>query len=141
MADRQEELATKLATFALFSDLNYAQLRAIVELFDEASFPDGERVLRQGISGSSFFVIVDGEAEVRVDGQPRSTLGQGEFFGEVSIFLGEAPVADVVAEGPLRCLVLAADQVEGFLNAYPHVMFRMLKAQALRLRGANQWRS
>ena len=141
MADRQEELANTLATFSLFSDLKFAALRGLVDLFEEESFPDGERVLRQGISGSSFFIIVDGEAEVRVDGQPRSKLARGEFFGEVSILLGEAPVADVVANGPMSCLVLAADQVEGFLQAYPPVMYRMLQAQALRLRGANQWRS
>jgi len=139
--DRQQELADVLASFALFSDLDAPQLLAVVTTFDEVSFPEGERVLRQGLSGAGFYVIVDGEASVRVDGAKRATLGRGEFFGEVSILLGQTPVADVVADRPLRCLVLGAEQLEGFLTTYPHVMLRMLQAQARRLRTANLWRS
>ena len=66
---------------------------------------------------------------------------RGEFFGEVSIILGESPIADVVATRPLRCLVLAGPHVEPFLIAHPRVMYRMLQAQARRLRAANRWRS
>ena len=138
---RQEELADTLASFALFSDLKSPQLHALVETFDEVSFPEGERVLRQGLTGAGFYVILEGEASVRVDGVDRATLPRGDFFGEVSILLGEQPVADVVALKPLRCLVLAGEQVQGFLIAYPQVMYRMLQAQARRLRQANQWRS
>jgi CRP/FNR family transcriptional regulator, cyclic AMP receptor protein len=138
---RQEELVAALARLALFADLKEPQLLAIAGTFDEVSFPDGERVLRQGMSGAGFHVILDGEAAVKVDGIQRATLAQGDFFGEVSILLGMAPVADVVAVRPLRCLVLAADQVESFLTAYPKVMYRMLQVQARRLREANQWRS
>ena len=130
-----------LASFALFADLDAPQVLALVTTFDEVSFAGGERVLRQGMSGAGFYVVIDGEATVRVDGAVRATLGRGEFFGEVSILLGQTPVADVVAERPLRCLVLAAEQVEAFLNSYPSVMFRMLQAQARRLRAANLWRS
>ena len=39
-------------------------------------------------------------AAVLVDGQQRASLARGEFFGEVSILLGESPVADVVALTP-----------------------------------------
>ena len=37
-----------------------------------------------------------------VDGTERARLARGEFFGEVSIILGESPIADVVAVRPLR---------------------------------------
>jgi CRP-like cAMP-binding protein len=138
---RQEDLADALANLTIFSDLSTPELLTIVETFREASFPEGDRVLRQGLSGAGFYVILEGEATVRVDGVDRATLARGEFFGEVSILLGETPVADVLAARPLRCLVLAADQVEGFLNSHPKVMYRMLQVQARRLRQANQWRS
>jgi CRP-like cAMP-binding protein len=139
--DRQEEIARELAGFALFSDLKDPELRAAVELFDEASFQEGDRVLRQGLSGSGFYIIIRGEASVRLDGTDRTTFGKGDFFGEISILLGEKPVADVVAKSPLRCLVLPGEQVEGFLTSHPQVMFRMLKAQARRLRETNRWSS
>jgi CRP-like cAMP-binding protein len=140
MAGR-DELVDAIAAFALFADLNQAQLEGIAHLFDEAVFVEGQRVLRQGLTGSGFYVILDGEAAIVVDGTERARLARGEFFGEISIILGEMPIADVVAVRPLRCLLLAGPQVEQFLIDHPRVMYRMLQAQARRLRAANRWRS
>jgi CRP-like cAMP-binding protein len=137
----QEDLADGLAGLALFSDLKTPELMTIVTTFAEVSFPEGQRVIRQGVTGAGFYVILEGEAAVRVDGSERTTLSRGEFFGEISILLGEEPVADIVAVRPMRCLVLAADQVQDFLTDHPQVMYRMLQVQARRLRQANQWRS
>ena len=140
MATR-EEIADILAGFALFGDLQTPQLLGVAGLFEEVVFPHGERILRQGLTGSGFYVILEGSADVIVDGTQRATLHRGDFFGEVSILLGEPPTADVVATSPLRCIVIAGPAVEAFLVAYPRIMFRMLQAQARRLRNANRWRS
>ena len=140
MATR-DEIVDTIAGFAVFADLTTPQLEGAAHTFEEAWFPDGERILRQGLTGSGFYVILAGEVSVRVDGQERARLGRGEFFGEVSILLGEPPVADIVALGPVRCLVLPGPSVEPFLVAHPRVMYRMLQAQARRLRNANRWRS
>jgi CRP-like cAMP-binding protein len=140
MADRQELIDT-IAGFALFADLNSAQLEGIIHIFEERMFAQDERVMRQGLSGSGFHIIIDGEAAVMIDGTERARLARGDFFGEVSILLGEPSTADVVATRPLRCLVLAGPRVEPFLVSHPRVMFRMLQAQARRLRAANRWRS
>ncbi len=140
MVDRAQ-LVDAIAGFSLFADLSGPQLEGIVHLFEEAVFSDGDKVLRQGLTGSGFYVILDGEAAIVVDGTERARLGRGEFFGEVSIILGESPIADVVATRPLRCLVLPGPNVEPFLIAHPRVMYRMLQSQARRLRAANRWRS
>jgi CRP-like cAMP-binding protein len=137
----QDEIADAIAGMALFADLTTPQLEGVAHRFEERFFPEGERILRQGLTGSGFYVILDGEASVLVDGNPRATLARGDFFGEVSILLGEPPVADVVATRPLRCIVVGGPDVEAFLLAHPRVMFRMLQAQARRLRNANRWRS
>ena len=137
----REELVDAIAGFTLFSDLTDPQLAGIVHTFEEAVFAEGERVLRQGLTGSGFYVILDGEAAVVIDGTERARLARGDFFGEVSIILGESPIADVVATRPLRCLLLPGPRVEAFLVDHPRVMYRMLQAQARRLRAANRWRS
>ena len=140
MAER-EQLVDTISSFALFADLSQPQLESIVHTFEEVVFGEGEKVLRQGLAGSGFYVILDGEAAIVVDGTERARLGRGEFFGEVSIILGESPIADVVAMRPMSCLVLAGPRVEAFLIGHPRVMWRMLQAQARRLRAANRWRS
>jgi CRP-like cAMP-binding protein len=140
MAGR-EELIDAIAGFGLFADLSSPQLEKMIHTFDEVAYSEGERVLRRGITGSGFHVIVEGDVVVEVDGKEIAKLGRGDFFGELSIFLGEPPIADIVATRPLRCLVLASSRVEPFLLAHPQVMYRMLQAQARRLRAANRWRS
>jgi CRP-like cAMP-binding protein len=140
MASR-DEIVDAIAGFGIFADLTTPQLEAVAGQLEESWYPEGERILRQGLTGSGFFVILDGECSIRVDGEERARLGRGEFFGEVSILLGEPPVADVIALRPVRCLVLGGQAVEGFLLAHPTVMYRMMQAQARRLRNANRWRA
>lgn len=137
----RDAIIDALAGFTLFGDLARPQLTAVAHLFDEAVFSDGERVLRQGLTGSGFYVVLEGRARIVVDGEQRAHLERGEFFGEVSILLGEPPIADVVADGLLRCLVIPGPQVEPFLTDHPRVLFRLAQAQARRLRNATQWRS
>jgi CRP/FNR family transcriptional regulator, cyclic AMP receptor protein len=140
MASRLD-LVDQIAGFALFADLPTPQLERVAHTFEERMYQEGERVLRQGLSGSAFHVILEGDAAVVIDGEERARLSRGDFFGDVSILLGEPPVADVVAVSPLRCLVLAGGQVRPFLLENPPIMYRMLQAQARRLRNANRWRS
>lgn len=140
MAARHEIVAA-IAQFALFADLSTPQLEAVAGQFNEAWFADGDRILRQGLSGSGFYIILEGSCAVAIDGTERAVLGPGEFFGEVSVLLGEAPTADVTAHGKVRCLVLGAPAAEPLFLAHPRFMFRMLQAQARRLRNANRWRS
>jgi CRP-like cAMP-binding protein len=136
MATR-EEIADAIASLSLFADLSGPQLLGVASRFEEAFFPKDARVLRQGLTGSGFYVILDGEADVVADGTKRATLARGDFFGEVSILLGEPPIADVVATRPLRCIVLGGPDVEPFLIDHPRVLYRMLQTQSRRLRAAN----
>ena len=135
MADDALEL---LESLSLFADIGGPQLEAISHTFEETTFAAGQRILRQGISGSNFYVVVDGEASVKIDGEERASIGRGDFFGEMSLLLGGAPTADVTARTPLRCLMLAGLDLHAFLDKYPSVTYRMLVALARRLRAANQ---
>ena len=138
---QQQEIVDIIGGLALFADLSRPQLDGVAHTFEEEWYPEGQRILRQGFQGNNFFVILDGEASVRIDGQDRAKLARGDVFGEVSVLLGEPPTADVVARTPLRCLVMPAAEVQGFLTSHPQVMFRLLQAQARRLRATLQWQS
>ena len=130
-----------ISSLSLFADLARPQLEEIAHTFDEEVFAEGQRILRQGFRGSNFYVIVEGEAAVRVDGDDLARLGKGDVFGEVSVLLGEPPTADVVALRTLRCLVLPGPEVEAFLLEHPKVMYRLLQTSARRLRATIEWRS
>ena len=133
-----DALVESLARLTLFGDLTIPQLQSISHSYEEEVFPPGTRVLREGISGSAFYLILDGTAQVRVAGKALQ-LGRGEFFGEISVLTGEVPSADVVAETPLRCFVVPGPDLESFLLEHPRVMLRVLEAEARRVRAANRW--
>jgi CRP-like cAMP-binding protein len=133
-----EDAVELLSSLSLFADLGGPQLEGVSHIFEETTFAPGQRILRQGISGSNFYVVVEGEASVRIDGEDRASIGRGDFFGEMSLLLGVPPTADVVARTPLRCLVLAGPELHEFLAKHPTVMYRLLVGMARRLRAANQ---
>ncbi len=134
----QQQILDALAGLTLFSDLDRPQLQAVAHTMSEESFPVGQRILRQGFSGGGFFVILEGDVAVRVDGDEVASLGKGDFFGEISLLLGEPPIADIVATAPVRALQLAGPDLREFLLAYPAVMYRMLQAVSRRLDRANR---
>jgi CRP/FNR family transcriptional regulator, cyclic AMP receptor protein len=130
-----------LARLSLFADLPRAQLEAVAHSFGEEAFAEGQRVIRQDVTGGGFYVILDGEAKVVIDGQERARLHRGDFFGEISILTDDAPVADVIATSLLRCLIIPDNELKAFLLKQPSVMYRMLQIEARRLRAANVWNS
>jgi len=93
----RSDIVDTLAGLALFADLTRPQLEAVAHTFEEEWFNEDQRILRQGLAGSAFYVLLEGEVAVKIDGERRSTLGRGDFFGEVSVLLGGPPTADVVA--------------------------------------------
>ena len=128
-----------LARLSLFADLSHPQLEAVAQTFGEEVFAEGQRVIRKDVTGASFYVILDGEAQVVIDGQERARLSRGDFFGEISILTGEPPTADVIATSLLRCLIIPDNELKEFLLKQPTVMYRMLQIEARRLRAANVW--
>ena len=136
-----EDLVDTLRRFNLFADLDRAQLEAIADPDSERSFGTGERILRRGMSGSGFYVILDGEASVTLGGEELNRLRQGDFFGEISTLLDEPLTADVTAETPVRVLEIPGPRLEAFLLSYPKVMLRMLVTEARRLQEVLAWRS
>jgi CRP-like cAMP-binding protein len=129
-----------LARLSLFADLPTPDLELIAHAVDEQRYDRGTKVLRAGLSGNSFYIILDGEARVLVDSTERARLRAGDFMGEISILTGVPVIADVVAASEeLRCAVLAGPELKPMLLRYPYVAIRMLELGARRLRATTLW--
>jgi CRP-like cAMP-binding protein len=131
-----DDVTEMLASLAIFADLSRPELERVAHTLEERYFAEDERVLREGLSGSAFYIILEGEAAAIAGGRRVNTLGRGEFFGEISVLLGQAPVADIVATRPLRCLVLPGELLKEFLQTNPRVCYRILVAEARKLANA-----
>jgi CRP-like cAMP-binding protein len=133
------DIVDSLAGLSLFADLSRPELEAVAHSMEEEWVPQGQRILRQGLAGNNLYVILEGDAEIHVSGAPRARLTRGDFFGEISILLGEPPAADVVASTALRCAVVNGSEIRSFLIDHPQVMFRVLQAEARRLATTLGW--
>jgi cAMP-dependent protein kinase regulator len=140
MATTAGGLADQLSSLSLFADVGAAELASVAHILDERRFAEGERVIRQGVTGSAFYVILGGEAAIRVNGKDYGKLGRGDFFGEISVLLGEPPVADIVAMRELHCAIIPGPALESFMLGHPKGMWRMLQSEARKLRTATSWR-
>jgi CRP-like cAMP-binding protein len=121
-------LAEDLKRVPLFRDLSQRQLKQLGRSFREREFRPGTSMVRQGeMSGVDFFVIVEGEASVVVDGKDVGQLGPGDHFGELGLIAEQVRAATVTAVTPLRCLLMASWDFRRFVKTNPDAGWKLLQ--------------
>ena len=108
---RELELLRRVPFFASLPELAIERLARSAER--ETARP-GETVVAQGDPGERFFVVVDGELQVAVDGADVATLEEGDYFGEIALLRDIPRTATVRARRESALLALDRDD---FLNA------------------------
>jgi MFS family permease len=69
-------------------------------------FADGIPIIRQGEVGDRFYIVAEGEAEVRSEGKPLRRLGPGDSFGEIALLRDVPRTVDVLALGEVLAYAL-----------------------------------
>jgi CRP/FNR family cyclic AMP-dependent transcriptional regulator len=113
--------AKRLEALPLFRDLSRRDRERIARWADEVDVPAGYHLLVQGRLPHEFFVIEEGEVEVRKDGELVATLGPGDFLGEIAILEHERRTASVVALSPVSAVVMGAREFEVMSREMPSV--------------------
>jgi CRP/FNR family transcriptional regulator, cyclic AMP receptor protein len=126
-----------LGTVPLFAGLSRRHLSKVAGAGRISRFHDRTAIVRAGEPGDTLYVVLDGEARVRVRGAPELTLGTGSFFGEMALLDGGPRSATVVADGPVVCLAITQARFAKVLRAEPTIAIAMLRELAARLRTAH----
>jgi CRP/FNR family transcriptional regulator, cyclic AMP receptor protein len=114
MPPRSEAPATgPVVASPLFSDFSEAELRAVIRGLRLLTFEPGDIILSEGEPGDTVFVLATGAVKAFVrnpEGSLRLVreMGEGSFFGEISILSGAPRTATVTAAA--RCDVLELDR-------------------------------
>ncbi len=102
---------------------------------------DGERIVRVGDHGGEMYVIKSGRVRISRQMGGRevtlSELGQGDFFGEMSLLESLPRDADAIAVGETRLLVLNAGSLLVRLRRDPTFALEMLHRLSGRVRTLN----
>ena len=118
----------------LFSQLTKRELEFIATRADEVEVRPGKKLTTQGRPGDSFYILLDGEAYVDVDGKPRRTLKAGDFFGEISMLDRGLASATVTAKTDARLLVMSHAQFRDAIKGSDGLLVKVLAAMGERLR-------
>jgi CRP-like cAMP-binding protein len=123
-----------LSRVPLFSQLTKRELEFVATRADEITVPTGKKLTTQGRPGDSFYILLDGEAHVDVDGKRRRTLKAGDFFGEISMLDRGLASATVTTRTDSRLLVMSHAQFRDAIKASDGLLMKVLAAMGERLR-------
>lgn len=112
---------SELASVQLFESLAESELAEVAAWFEVREVGPGVRLVGEGTTGYSFFVIGEGEVVVTVDGEPIASLGPGEFFGEMALLGPGRRMARVTTTTPARVLVLFGNDFVRLTTSYPRI--------------------
>lgn len=111
----------------LFSGFSADELVEVIRGLRLLTYTPGDVVVAEGEPGDSLFVISTGSVKAfchdpRGEYRKVRELGEGEFFGEVSILTGSPRTATVTAAAPLELLELDLPTLESIAAERPHVV-------------------
>jgi hypothetical protein len=135
---RAEALAVLTSTACPFSDLSPELLNSLLATMRVREYGAGELVIRQADQGDDLFVLLDGTAEafIRHAASDHTKVGEfrpGDVVGEISMLTGEARTADVVAQTPVRALLLSRADFDRVATTHPELRMMLTDVVASRL--------
>lgn len=130
------DAASLMGNVPFFSGLDDKKRKSIASQGKELSYKAGDSIVDEGSMGVGFYLILDGQAEVRKGAKVLASLGKGQFFGEMALIDEQPRSADVVAVAPTKCWALSSWAFASIVKTNPEIPMMMLKELAKRLRAA-----
>jgi CRP/FNR family transcriptional regulator, cyclic AMP receptor protein len=125
---------TALAAVPLFDSLSKRHLKKVASLGTVAKYMPSHSIVRQGEPGESFFVVLEGQAKVKVGGRTVNHLIPGDHFGEVSLLDGGVRSATVESETPMRLFEISRPAFMKTIQADGELALALLASLAKTIR-------
>jgi CRP/FNR family transcriptional regulator, cyclic AMP receptor protein len=129
----QDTKVEALRRAPLFEGLSKKELTQLARVSEDMEIPEGTTLTKEGDLGHEFFVIVEGETQVKRKGRSLGTRGPGDFIGEIALLEQTPRTATVTAKTPLRVFVLTSKDFHHLLEEYPNVERKVLRTLAKRV--------
>lgn len=110
-----------VAKVPLFAGLESGVISEISALLRVKRFIRNEIVIKEGDKGDAMYFILDGEVEI-FGKDWRSTLGKGDFFGEIALLKDVPRTASARARSRCQCLELTAYNFKQFTAGRPELL-------------------
>jgi CRP/FNR family transcriptional regulator, cyclic AMP receptor protein len=131
--DRHAWIDEQLVAVPLFVGLSKKQLRRISSLMTRIDRPAGQVLTTEGQPGFEFFIVLEGEVEVRQGDRVIARRGPGEYVGEIALLDRRPRTATAVATTPVSVEVLSRREFMSLLAEAPELSEQILATMAQRL--------
>ncbi|HEY7371928.1 MAG TPA: mechanosensitive ion channel family protein [Polyangia bacterium] len=112
-----------LSRVDVFRALDAEKVDRLARRLRHVVFGPGEVILRQGDPGDSLYLVRGGQVVVQIGvlgaSKEIATLGDGEFFGEMSLMTGESRTATVVAKTDVECYIVEKEAFQEIVHEKP----------------------
>jgi CRP-like cAMP-binding protein len=129
-----DDVATHLAAVPLFGQLSAKERRVVAKTLGVHDVAADVMLVRQGETGDTFYVLLEGQANVVRNGRLVVTLGPGTWFGELALLDPAPRDADVVTVSDAVVGVLDAKSFRRLVTELPNMTSRLLAGLARRVR-------
>lgn len=128
-----------LRRVSLFEGLEESELKALAETTSSRTYPRDNVIILAEDQGDSMFIIQRGRVKVSIvseDGREviLSSLGAGDFFGDMSLLDSKPRSANVTASEETDLLMLRRADFIRLLQTVPQIAIKLLAVLAGRLR-------
>ncbi len=129
-----------LGQVELLASLTEKDLLLVATLARSVNVPAGAVMANEGEPGGDFYVILNGRVRVEVGGSPEDALGQGDYFGEMSLIDAGPRSATVTAETDVEALSVPHWSFRSLYRERPDIAETLLVEMCRRLRLSRQLR-
>lgn len=118
--------------FEIFKGLTPAEIFLLLKIAKTVEFDTEEVILREGAIGENFYLILDGEVELRKGhytkpGALKLRVGSGSVLGEMAFLLQVPRSMTVVAATPCKLIEIDRDQFLELLSAQLTAPYKLIK--------------
>lgn len=126
-AERAERIAPVLRASPIFAGMPTEAVNQAAMSFGTATYGEGEVIFHEGDKGSSFYIILTGQASViaHVGGGAQTrlaTLGPGDCFGEMSLLLDQNRGATIRLEQDSELIEVQREQFKALVEDHPEAL-------------------
>jgi CRP/FNR family cyclic AMP-dependent transcriptional regulator len=130
-------VSSELLTIPGFRGCSPKQLAEIDRLTDRSTALPGRVLVREGMIGRELFVIISGTATVTRGGRLVTTLGPGDYFGELGAIDTGHRNATLTAISSLTVLIIGPREFGSLMADIPGFRDALMRGMARRLRAAD----
>jgi CRP-like cAMP-binding protein len=130
-----------LRRIPFFAEIEPARLKLLAFVSERVGFDPGKTLCRQGDPADAAYLIIEGEADIILEGPAGpitvATLGANEIVGEIGILCDVPRNATVRAKSRLVALRIAKDPFMRMIREFPTMAVSIMRELAHRLEQTN----